>query len=217
MYVAGHADFFEQVLSQATVPLLGQNEVRVTSLGGGPGSDLLAVIQYLRSLAADNRPTKIHYRVIDKQPNWHEISTMVAHLQSGTIDIDVSFVSADVTKSEVWDTLTCANDDLVILNFFVSEVCKLKAAAQVRKNLQSFISSIRSVSSLVYNDSVAYTFYTYFDSIVASVGGFSRNVFENSRLDATADFDDVFRNAMDRFGRTPKLTSNAAFRILVRT
>jgi hypothetical protein len=215
MYVAGHADLLHQVLARGGA-LLNKDEVHITSLGGGPGSDLLAVIELVRGLPPERRPRKIHYRVLDKQPNWHEILRVVSDLQTGTIAIEITFETVDVTVPAQWQTVDCANDDLFVMNFFVSEVCRLRAAASVRDCLQHLLGSLPTGAFVVFNDSAAFSFYEYFDTRALRAGRFERLLVENSRLDAEPDFDEVFRQAMDRFGRTPKLTSNAAYRVLRR-
>jgi hypothetical protein len=77
MYVAAHADFLHMVLNrgreEGAFRGLKKPEIQVTSLGGGPGSDLLALVRILRMIRPDERPRVIRYRVLDKQPNWHEI------------------------------------------------------------------------------------------------------------------------------------------------
>jgi hypothetical protein len=153
---------------------------------------------------------------LDKQPNWHGILQAVTALQAGTVEIDLHFRAVDVTVPAQWQGISCANADLLLMNFFISEVCRLREAASVRGCLEHILSSMKAGAFLVFNDSAAYTFYSYFDARVAQVGGFERLLVENERLDASADFDDAFRDAMARFGRTPKLTSNAAFRVLRR-
>ena len=50
MYVGGHADFLKQVMERLGESLLAKQTIHITSLGGGPGSDLLAVVE-LRRLA----------------------------------------------------------------------------------------------------------------------------------------------------------------------
>jgi hypothetical protein len=216
MYAGGHADFLEQVMDRSGEPLLAKDEIRITSLGGGPGSDLLAVIEVLRGLPPDDRPRKIHYRVLDKQPNWHGILQAVTALQAGTVEIELTFQAVDVTIPGQWQGMSCSEDDLLLMNFFISEVCRLREAVSVRQCLEHLLDSLHPGAFVVFNDSAAYTFYTYFDARVQQVGGFERLLVENERLDALPDFDDAFRDAMARFGRTPKLTSNAAYRVLRR-
>ncbi len=218
MYVAGHADFLFSVLQrgreEGAFDGLDQDEIRVTSIGGGPGSDLLALVRLLRTLRPDERPRLVKYRVLDKQPNWHEILLTVAESQRGTIDIEVSFQSIDVTDPDTWHGAGCKNDDLLIMNFFVSEVCKLREAASVKKCLKKLLGSVRTDATVVFNDSNFPSCYKYFDDRVESVGGYARLVSESLRLDANPDFDEYFRDCMARFGRTPKLGSNAAYRVL---
>lgn len=220
MYVAGHADFLHMVLrrggEEGALASLKKAMVQVTSIGGGPGSDLLALVRLLRSIPPDERPQLIRYRVLDKQPNWHEILATVAQLQRGTFDVEVSFEPVDVTIPLQWQNVTCKDDDLLIMNFFVSEVCRLREAASVRDCFESLFRSLREKAVIVFNDSNFPSCYEYFDNRIAAVGGFSRPVVESCRLDAQPDFDELFRECMVRFGRTPRLTSNAAFRVLIR-
>lgn len=216
MYAAGHADLLKQVMERCGQSLLAKDEITITSLGGGPGSDLFAVTEFLRDLPPDNRPQKIHYRVLDKQPNWHGILQAVAALQVGTVEIDLTFQPVDVTIPAQWQGVSCASDDLLIMNFFISEVCRLRESISVRECIEHLLASLTTGAFVVFNDSAAYTFYTYFDARLQRVGGFERLLVENERLDATPDFDDAFRDAMSRFGRTPKLASQAAYRVLRR-
>ena len=218
MYVAGHADFLHQVLKRGLEERafegLQKAEVQVTSFGGGPGSDLLALIRILRAINPDLRPRLIRYRVLDKQPNWHEILQTVADSQRGTFDIEISFESVDVTVPDQWRNVSCEADDMLIMNFFVSEVCRLREAASVRGCFERQLGSLPAHSITVFNDSAFPSCYEYFDNRVAAVGGFDRPVVESRRLDARPEFDELFRACMVRFGRTPKLGSNAAYRVL---
>lgn len=220
MYVAGHADILGQVFAKAqeadALSCLGQEELRVTSFGGGPGSDLLALVHVIRSLPAKIRPKRIRYRVLDKQPNWHEILQIVAKRQRGTMELEVSFEQVDVTVPDQWEHVTCENDDILLMNFFVSEVCKLREAASVRKCLKRVLKTMKSDSVVIFNDNNFPSCYEYFDERCAAAGGFLRLVVESGRLDAEPNFDEFFKECMVRFERTPKLTSNAAFRVLRR-
>lgn len=221
MYVGGNANCLFQVLEAAEValtrPILSGSVMRVTSWGGGPGSDLLALVALLRKSPPDQRPKKIAYRVLDKQPNWHEILQTVALLQLGTVEIEVSFEAVDVTVPDQWCAISNANDDMLIMNFFVSEVCSLKLAKSVWDCLAASLGSLQKDCTLVFNDSNAYSFHSYFDTLSDKVGGFTALVSENELLKVRPDFDDFFNQCMGRFdSATPKLTSNAAYRVLRR-
>lgn len=62
MYVGANANCLFQVLESAEAaqgqPMLQGPEMRVTSWGGGPGSDLLALVALLRKSPPDQRPKK---------------------------------------------------------------------------------------------------------------------------------------------------------------
>jgi hypothetical protein len=219
MYVGANANCLNQVFRTAEAaggqPLLVGPEMRMTSWGGGPGSDLLALVALLRNSHPDQRPKKVFYRVLDKQPNWHEILKTVAELQQGTVDIEVSFQPVDVTIPEQWNGITNDQDDLVVMNFFISEVCSLKLAKSVWDCLSASLASLKQASVLVFNDSNAYTFHSYFDGLSQRVGGFQTIVSESGQLNVETDFDDFFRQCMARFdSASPKLASNAAYRVL---
>lgn len=220
MYVAGHADFLSQVMAKGlaagAADIFQRDALTVTSLGGGPGSDLLALVDLVRSLPAEGRPRQIRYRVLDKQPNWHEILKTVSESQRGTLDIELVFEEVDVTIPALWQSVTCKDDHLLIMNFFVSEVCKLREANSVRQCLENVLATLRSGSVFVFNDSSFPSCYEYMDARSSAAGGFRRLVAENARLDATPDFDEFFRDCLVRFERTPKLGSNAAYRVLRR-
>ena len=221
MYVGANANCLFQVMKAGSAAFEAQSlskpDIQVTSLGGGPGSDLLALVGMLRTLSPDVRPRRVRYRVLDKQPNWHEILGIVARLQQGTVEIDVSFEAVDVTIPDQWRGVSCNQDDLLIMNFFVSEVCSLKEARSVRDCLTAQLASLSAGSALVFNDSNAFTFHDYFDKLYRSVGGFSAIASQNEQLTVPPDFDEFFNECMARFdATTPKLTSNAAFRVLVR-
>lgn len=220
MYVGANSNCLSQVMLAAESAiggsLLTKPEMRVTSWGGGPGSDLLALVGVLRQSPPDLRPSKIHYRVLDKQPNWHEILKTVALLQLGTVDIDVLFQEVDVTIPGQWQGISCEDDDMVIMNFFVSEVCSLKEAKSVWDCLESCLRSLSPGCTLVFNDSNAYSFHSYFDKLYQRVSGFSAIISESNLLKVDGDFDDFFNEGMGRFETTPKLTSNAAYRVLKR-
>jgi hypothetical protein len=154
MYVGANANCLFQVLDSAEMahgqPIWRSPEMKVTSWGGGPGSDLLALVRLLRKTQPDQRPKKIAYRVLDKQPNWHEILKSVAVLQLGTVEIEVSFEAVDVTLPGQWQAISNADDDMLIMNFFVSEVCSLNLAKSVWSCLAASLASLKKDCIVVF-------------------------------------------------------------------
>ena len=220
-YVASHADFLAQVMLHGLVNDAGNaltdRDLRVTSLGGGPGSDLLAIIKVIRALSPEIRPRSIHYRVLDKQPNWNEALEIVAASQKATIDIQLDFEGIDVTIEADWSESSLANDDLVIANYIVSEVCSLRESGSVKSCFRHLLRSMKQGAILVYNDSSAYSFYSFFDDRVRLAGGFAPIIADEEKLFVSEyDYDDFYKDFMVRFDRNPKQHSSAVFRVLRR-
>ena len=220
-YVASHADFLTQVMMQGqglgSDGAFSGRSLRITSLGGGPGSDLLAVIRLIKDLRPEERPRSIRYRVLDKQPNWHEALGIVAASQRASIDLELQFERIDVTIEADWIGSSLADDDYVVFNYFVSEVCSLREAGSVKRCFRLLLGSMRQGATLVYNDSSAYSFYSFFDERVRLVGGFSPIIADEEKLFVSEyDFDDFYKDFMVRFDRNPKQHSSAVFRILRR-
>jgi hypothetical protein len=220
MYVGANASCLFQVLDKGQDVLgrsiLSAPQMKVTSWGGGPGSDLLALVELLRRSPPGSRPERIRYRVLDKQPNWNEILQTVALLQLGTVDIDVEFQAVDVTVPAQWKGVSCEGEDMVLMNFFISEVCALRLAKSVRECLEASLTSLSPGCTVIFNDSNAYTFHSYFDARYKSAGGLTAVLSESELLRVDGDFDDLFNQCMGRFETTPKLSSNAAYRVLVK-
>ena len=219
MYVSSHGDFLAQILKRAaaeiTQPLLSGRNISVTSLGGGPGSDLLALVSFIREMPAADRPKKVVYRVLDKQPNWHQSLVILAEVQKASVAVEVIFERIDVTVEEDWIGSSLDCDDYVIMNYFVSEVCALRNSSSVVGCFNRLLGSMKSGAVLVYNDSSAYSFYTFFDQRVRSMGGFQAIISEQANLFVTDyDVDDFYRDFIVRFDRDPKLHSSAVFRVL---
>lgn len=218
-YVASHADFLTQVMRQTPATgndgTLSGRALRITSLGGGPGSDLLAVIRLIKDLRPEVRPRSIRYRVLDKQPNWHEALNIVAASQRASIDLELEFERIDVTVEADWIGSSLESDDIVILNYFVSEVCSLREAGSVKRCFRHLLGSMSQGAVLVYNDSSAYSFYSFFDDRIRLAGGFSSIVADEEKLFVSEyDFDDFYKDFMVRFDRNPKQHSSAVFRVL---
>ena len=78
------------------------------------------------------------------------------------------------------------------------------------------LKSLSEGCTLIFNDSNAFTFYSYFDGLRQRTGGFSALVSESGLLKVAGDFDDFFNEGIGRFETTPKLSSNAVYRVLKR-
>lgn len=219
MYMAGHADFVSQILKKARATmgaaLFGKKALSVTSLGGGPGSELLGLIDYLES--SDEGVTKIDYWVLEKEPAWKHLTKAVVDIASDQIEIKLHFICLDPSDDEKCGDISLEEDDLVILSFFISEVCATKYAASVRASLDHLFSTMPDRSLLLYNDSNAYSFYSFLNGRVNAARKFNQFLeIEDELTVRSPKFTGMIKEYMTRTERCPKLSSNAVAKVLRR-
>jgi hypothetical protein len=146
-YVLGHADFIYDFLrlirEKLGAPIFDDEEIWVTSVGGGPGSELLGLLKYLEK--ADDEPDikKIVYTVIDKEANWeHVVNAFVENVETD-LEIEVVFQTFDVSSANVPNAVTLKDEELVIMSFFISEVCALPNNARVCENVKNLLGTMK--------------------------------------------------------------------------
>jgi hypothetical protein len=109
-YVLGHADFVHDFLKHARVstgkPLFKDEEIWVTSIGGGPGSELLGLLKYLSENDGEPKITKIVYTVIDKEKNWEHVVDMFIDEVDTEIEVDLYFQTCDVSAPTIPNAVT---------------------------------------------------------------------------------------------------------------
>jgi len=220
MYAAGHAELVACVLEKAHSacghPTFNKQKLRVASIGGGPGSELLGLIKFLHEHQPDSLPEKIVYTVYDKEAGWEHIAAELAESIETTIEIVLKFRPLDVTGDCA--AVTLEKQDLVMMSFFISEVSNLPKAAEVREALKHLLGTIPADSYLLYNDNSNMAFYGYLNSRRKSAGKFDE-VYDSDphHFDVPVpDLDGIFEEMIERFERTPKLSAFALSKLLVR-
>jgi len=160
-YVLARAEFTYEILKRARAaaesPLFSRSQLWVTSIGGGPGSELLGLLKYLSEEPSEPDIREIVYTIIDKENNWEHV---VDHLlqQITDIKIDFFFFPFDVSVAGRPENTSLHREDLVIMSFFVSEVCALPERDVVRSNVEGLLETMPAGSLLLYNDSKAKSF-----------------------------------------------------------
>ncbi|MGI9302310.1 MAG: hypothetical protein ACR2RB_06330 [Gammaproteobacteria bacterium] len=113
----------EDVQESTGAPLFFSDSVRISCVGGGPGSDILAVLKYL-SESADVEPVKkLTCYLLDGEQAWADTWAELDDSISGDLNLKTIFQPLDVCEPESWayqkKFLTA---DLFTLSYFVSEV-----------------------------------------------------------------------------------------------
>ena len=213
-YVLGHAEFIYEFLTLArsknVKPLFGASEIRVASLGGGPASELLGLVKYLRGSLGEPQITKIHYTLIDKEANWGRVATAIARQAGRHILVELVFRTFDVEDVAAFGRPSISDADLVIASFFISEIVQVPRRLAARDNIVAMLKTMKPDALLLYKDSKAPPFLNSMREIVRRAGNLSETFEEDQQFTASAGGEHrIMRHYAMRFGYGPKLTSKA--------
>lgn len=210
MYAPRHADFMRQILQrfrqEQTGPIFNPGQLSVTSLGGGPGSELLGLLAYLSEPANGEQVTNVIYFVLDRELAWEHVAVAVADAANCGIAVEVRFIQWDVTDSKSVNSISLKDDDLTIASYFISEICSIQPYDVVRNCLTSLFGTIRNGAFLIYNDSGSYPFYSYFNGRKNAAGYYvERKEFLEEMDSELPHLTGTMSEYEDRFDRAPKL------------
>lgn len=141
---------------------------------------------------------------------------LVGHLET-EIQVSLEFEELDVVDDEASAACDLSEDDLVILSFFISEVCIIPESISVIKNLNAILRTISVGSRVLYNDSDAYSFYSFMNSRSRAVKGLSeQHEIQDVISVDDVNFDGLYEEYIGRYDRTPHLHSKAVSKIYIR-
>jgi hypothetical protein len=214
MYAIGRAEFTYQILRRFRqalgAPLFPPSTLNITSIGGGPASELVGLIKYLDDPQNGEEVDEILYDVIDKQGEWSNVCELVVESLPTEILVIPQFYQCDITDAAAVSERSLRFDELVIMSFFVSEICALPEAKAVRDNIESLLSTMKEGSQLFYNDSDAYSFYSYMNNRARAVKG----LMEIKEIQDVVVFDYVnpgvtYEHYAELYDKVPHLNSRA--------
>jgi hypothetical protein len=141
---------------------------KVACLGGGPGTDALGVLKYLREFQPNAMSPTLECCVMDKEPSWNVNWGAIAQLAGAPIV--PYFCQLDVTQPVAPAAgAYLATADLITISYLISEVEKLNANGSVAQFVQNVFHSAKQGALLVYVDnSGGHT--AFFDGIAGMTG-----------------------------------------------
>jgi len=221
-YVLGHADFVYDFLKHSRnatgKPLFDAEEIWVTSVGGGPGSELLGLLQYLSEDHGEPDVSKIVYTIVDKEANWQHVVELLVDEVETNIEIELHFQICDISSAALPVAVTLKDEELVIMSFFISEVCELPEKNRVIKNLDGLLATMKPDAFLLYNDSDAYSFYMFLNNRIRGATKFDQIIDINAEYKTdTPVYDGIMEEYVDQYDYRPKLSSKAVTKLLRRT
>ena len=221
-YVPAHAAFVYRVLLEgrmaASGPLFKGETLRVTSLGGGPGSDLLGLLKYLSRPFAKEPVKRVRIRVLDREDAWKQVcADLVAEAASIGVKIDLTFEQIDVTDPKAAKRVDWSSEDLVAMSFFVSEVSCLDEKKEVKSFFEGAFGDLKDGCLVLYNDNRDSAFRDFLDASLKAAGKFE-SIVEDDAADMRLDNDEqasVLGAFKVRFGgRSTKLTGRTSYRLV---
>ncbi len=162
-YVSAHAFTVFSLIK--AIPDLGhlfdRDKTSVCCLGGGPGSDLLGVLKFIK---ANNQSTALMCRVYDKEERWRESLGNVCNLLT-SFNIFPTFRVLDVTAVEaLTEYPEILHDDLLTISFLMSEVYSKQEQAEVF--FQELFRKVKPSAWMLFVDNCSGYASSWFDKLV---------------------------------------------------
>lgn len=221
-YVASHSDYVVQVMeawrSQVGGQILaGSDTMRVTCVGGGPGSDLIGLLRYLD----ENKKApikKVTAYLLDREQAWADTWTELDDsLQSGLV-LHANFQPLDVTNPASWMyQKKFLQADLFTMSYFVSEVKSLDSTGIVSTFWTTIFQQAKSGARFLYVDNGHDSFNQYFDALWQGAGLECIIAETNEwKWPRGNEQKSEFGAYLTKFGQSPKLKTQLSYRVLAK-
>lgn len=217
-YVGAHSDYVYQVLNR-TDKLVGKElanreKIVVTALGGGPGSDLVGLMQYLVECKDCDLETLTAY-LCDREQAWADCWTEIGDEVVPDFRLNVNFQPLDVSEPNSWaKQKKFLSADLFLLVYFASEVASLgKQAAPFWIEL-SGKAKPGAFMIIIDNESEFFN-----DFIKASIIGAQWEVVDSQADKLTPSYQEQTEDLGEHlklYGGFPKLRGNLRYWVLKR-
>jgi hypothetical protein len=219
-YVASHGDYVVQVLEALRLklegPIFTTESVRVSCVGGGPGSDIIAILKYLEERKATEKVKKVTCYLLDREQAWADTWTELDDSLKTDLLLHANFQPLDVTAPESWaQQKKFLQADIFTMSYFVSEVMGLDKDGVVTKFWQTLFKEAKPGALFVYDDNGHDAFNSYFDKQWKAAG-------LNCVVEATNELTWPRYNEqkaglgdfLNKFGQQPKLKTPLTYRVL---
>lgn len=211
-YVPSHSHWLYELItwSKEAQAVFDAQRIRMTCLGGGPGSDLVGALKYM---AKSNKSPSLFCEIVDGCLQWKQTWSDLAFTLDWQSTLHTDYVIHDVTSRSTWtDPCSFAKSDLFTINFFASEIFHFGQCAT--DYLTDALCKAKPGALVLLNDNNYSDFYNWVDGI-ATKSGFSqlvagdgeRKIYDTSeRLSALGHY-------AQKFDTRSKLTGQLAWRV----
>ncbi|MFN3776605.1 hypothetical protein [Sphingomonas parapaucimobilis] len=175
------------------------------------------MLKYLDEGNGEPNVEKVIYTVMDKEPTWQHVAELFIENIESNIEVKLLFIQLDIASNVLPTNASLHEEDAVFMSFFISEICKLPNQAKIKSNISHLMKSLPAGKRVFYNDSNAFSFYSYVNNNIRANGVMKEVLDIDCKY--TADFPDtdgLFSEYQEDFGYGQKLNGNAVSKVLER-
>ena len=212
-YVAAHSAYVKQRLlncEELRQHLKGNAPLRVTCVGGGPGSEMLGLLQ---ACISEKRKGPLSVWLLDREESWSETWGEIDARLEADFKLSSNFRQIDVTTYKNFDNLQKAfSSEIFIMSFFLSEIFSFRD--QAKPFFDRLVDDMQQGSMVLYIDNSSSQFTEHAESVFPA-DRFEILLTETKErllpgsLEQTSDLEPY----KSQFGRSPKVTSQATVRV----
>ncbi len=153
---------FETRIDTTLLPTSG--EIQIALVGGGPGSEIPGILEFMSSSGFYEEVTEVHFEIFDRESKWQDVHELIIDAVDSSYAVTIEFTAFDALDRPEKGALV--EFDLVAMSYIISELAKHASVSTIRKNLAALIGTMNKYAYLVYNDNKSYDFYKFMNSIV---------------------------------------------------
>jgi hypothetical protein len=168
LYVPSHAHWLNELMTKSPQigELFSRPKLRITCLGGGPGSDLVGALKYM---ADHGMAPALFCEIVDGCIQWKQTWADLAYTLNWESPVHTDYVIHDVALRSTWSAPTnFAKADIFTISFFASEIFHLGTAAT--EYLEFAIGQAKPGALVLVNDNNDSRFFEWLDKIMAFLG-----------------------------------------------
>jgi len=214
-YVTSHANLVYLLLrtTTETLGLFERDELAITCVGGGPGSDLLGVIKLLLSRAKEKTPRVMTY-ICDREKMWIDSWGEVGTKLPEEVRLHTVYCQQDVCDSATWKERKYLEADLFTMIYFMSELYSQKDAAAAY--FENFFARAKKGALFLFIDNKDERFSGWFDELAKKHGVRILHAEDGERNMPSDEQESVLADYMAKFDGRTKLKTQISARIGVK-
>jgi hypothetical protein len=211
-YTPCHADIVATLLDEVDelrTLFMTDDWVRVTAIGGGPGSDFIGVLKHLVSRG---RQARIKFYLLDAVAAWGDTwSAVEEHTDALDFQVSTHFQVLDVNNATTWENQRkYLKSELFTFIYFLSEVWRTKATAL--GFFHNIVANAASGSLFLFVDNDR----SEFLQLMTQIAGSHLKKLEGGTRKYTMDWNEEKSSLepfLSEFAHSPKLTAKIVWAV----